>query len=757
MKRYLPVLQLVLVLLLHGAAQAQPTASGLVGYWRFNEGTGSTAADGSPSGYTASLLNSPGWSAAGREGSCLEMNDAQGRRAEVAALTWQPTNFTVSFWLHPYALSTWGQQIGSSIGWGGFYFHTTPGGEVYVGTNIATRMDQNLLKAGTVGTYRWQHFTFSYTYNDATGNGTGRFYKNGLLLASKAAMARPLAWQGFRMGAADAQGALHGRLDEVRVYNRALSDAEVKELAAWPGLPAGSTWNPAAATTEWNNAANWLEGYAPHAATEEVVINACTNCPRLSAPATVKALTMNGGGLDLNGYSLSCSGNAVFYRGTVGNGTASAMGSLTTNGPVTSFGNSLGGAVIGVPLTINSASVAFHYSEFKEAVGVTRTGLVYDESTGGNRFWKKLTIVNAGNGMALARRARDIYEGDVELSLTGSSTDCSFYLAYTPQNLFNGDIIFRSTIEKARLQWTGFFFEGSAPDCAILKEGKQIKAGTGGFSFGYLSLKGFTQQGPTPQALEMTGPTLFVMGPGTTFNGPVDFRSSNFSLDGVTFQQKTYLEKKGGWENSCKGNNVFNGPLHFRMNTRRWLSMATATRDVFNDELLVESTGYFDGYITFSANANDNLYNGDILVTHTGSDYLGASGIIFGGGSSKLAAGRKIRVAPTGFPFGYLTLQNFQQSGTTSQVLSLTDLSVLNISIGTQFNGSLNASAGRLFLYGGTFRQPVSFTKLGSGADNSKGSNVYYDKLILRNQGPANSAINLATEANDRMLPPPQQ
>ncbi len=53
----------------HMAAELSAIEPGLIGYWKFNEGTGTTAADDAGNGLTATLFNSPTWTAGGPIGS----------------------------------------------------------------------------------------------------------------------------------------------------------------------------------------------------------------------------------------------------------------------------------------------------------------------------------------------------------------------------------------------------------------------------------------------------------------------------------------------------------------------------------------------------------------------------------------------------------------------------------------------------------------------------------------------------------------
>lgn len=85
------------------AAGAAPT-SGLVGHWAFDEGTGTTAADGSGNGRKGTLEYGPTWAPSGacRIGGCLSFDgtDDYVRVANSAALR-ITGNITISAWIKP--------------------------------------------------------------------------------------------------------------------------------------------------------------------------------------------------------------------------------------------------------------------------------------------------------------------------------------------------------------------------------------------------------------------------------------------------------------------------------------------------------------------------------------------------------------------------------------------------------------------------------------------------------------------------------
>ncbi|MCA0234309.1 MAG: choice-of-anchor D domain-containing protein, partial [Bacteroidetes bacterium] len=136
-----------------------------------------------------------------------------------------PSQFTVEFWLKPESLSDYNQEI--SIGsasngqWNGFTFHSTATGSVYVGTDISSRMTPNEIPANTVVINTWQHF--AYVYN----NGTGKFYKNGVLIATKAHGPAP-SFDVLRI-ASGCCLPVHGALDELRIWNIARTCEQINQ------------------------------------------------------------------------------------------------------------------------------------------------------------------------------------------------------------------------------------------------------------------------------------------------------------------------------------------------------------------------------------------------------------------------------------------------------------------------------------------------------------------------------------------------
>ena len=141
-------------------------------------------------------------------------------------LLWQPTAFSVEWWMYPKTRTDNNQVIAAinNGGWGGFRFQTTSNGSVYVGTDTSTYFTPTDIPANTVLLNQWQNF--SYTFDGTYA----RFYKNGVLVSGpKRQNVSSIAWGGFRIGQENSTNTINGYVDEMRISNIARSQEEVAE------------------------------------------------------------------------------------------------------------------------------------------------------------------------------------------------------------------------------------------------------------------------------------------------------------------------------------------------------------------------------------------------------------------------------------------------------------------------------------------------------------------------------------------------
>lgn len=206
-------------------APPRPPASGLVGAWSFSEGTGTVATDSSPANHPATLVGSPTW-AAGKFGTALALDGLSGyARVDTPGLV--ANDFTFSAWVflgRNTAFQTIAELLTpASVGW---ELNLNGGGTIALWTNGAQRLVTTTTVPLNVWTYvtlrrtgaTWQVFLGGVaqpqTGTDAT---VFAFGACPLLLGVDADSGCTGALNGF----------LQGRLDEVRVYTRALTATEI--------------------------------------------------------------------------------------------------------------------------------------------------------------------------------------------------------------------------------------------------------------------------------------------------------------------------------------------------------------------------------------------------------------------------------------------------------------------------------------------------------------------------------------------------
>ncbi len=223
-----------------------PNNLGLVGYWSFNEGSGSIAHDFSGNGNTGTLVNSPTWTT-GKLGQALSFNGTSQYVNLGNSAPLQITGvITLSAWVNVSsfpAIDTGVEPYGNGyiIGKGydstyeGYYlriFHKSDGtyhlqsGSYGGGTNSNTDWT---FSTGTWKTGTWHHVVGLYDGSN------WKLYFDGVAVSSTAAAygALTTAKSAF-IGATDIAGTIRryftGTIDDVRVYNRALGAAEVQAL-----------------------------------------------------------------------------------------------------------------------------------------------------------------------------------------------------------------------------------------------------------------------------------------------------------------------------------------------------------------------------------------------------------------------------------------------------------------------------------------------------------------------------------------------
>ncbi len=420
------------------------------------------------------------------------------------------------------------------------------------------------------------------------------------------------------------------------------------------------------------------------------------------------------------GSSGVISGDIRLIRFTQVGSTAQTLAltgiAVLTLGPSSSFGGDV---------DFRAPQLFLNGTTFDGTAYLEKSGATNNASNGGNVFNGVATIVNSGSGYFYsAENSPDIFNNDLTLTNTGSNLIS--IARNTTGNEFHGNITFNSTLGSG-----GIYIASQAGASATMAAGGSLLTGGLGYSSGYLSLRRFTQLGAEPQTLLLTGTALLQLGPATTFNGNLDFRSPQFELNGTTFNGTTYLEKTGATGNDSNGGNIFNGITTIANSGSNYFRFAVSVLDQFNNDLTLLNTGA--GTIRMADNIPGTVFNGNIIVNSTFG-----GGIYFGeraGGGATLASGRTITVGGSGFTTGDLIIRRFTQLGTTPQTLLLSGNSRLILGTNVIFNGPVDFRAPQVFLQGGTYNNTAHIEKTGAADNTSTGGNTFNGITTIANSG----------------------
>jgi len=229
-----------------GMFWSQNLSSGLVGWWKLGEGSGSTAADSSGNGnsgsWSGTAAGSSGYYSSGYLGPWAGTFDGSTDYIQLPSATGIQSfsnGFSIALWAYPTAGSGTVMRtvLGnlSASGAGISLLETTTGywqGRCY-GCNNGSNV--TLTSSATATVNSWSFVAFTWGVNGSYGKGT--LYVNGVAVstystaASQLYVASSSAWRvGKGYGFTGSPDSFVGRVDDVRIYNRALSASEIAQM-----------------------------------------------------------------------------------------------------------------------------------------------------------------------------------------------------------------------------------------------------------------------------------------------------------------------------------------------------------------------------------------------------------------------------------------------------------------------------------------------------------------------------------------------
>jgi hypothetical protein len=215
------------------AAATTAADPSLVAWWALDEGAGATAADSSPNSLSGTLRGNPVWTSGKRRGALSF--DGQKDYVEIPKNPkfYLPGPLTVAAWVNVATLprSEWGMYL--------FSDYSSDGGRStfalrVMGTGAAQFLWQTENAEPAVATSSGRLTPGTWAHLAGVWDGTARMlYVNGVLDGTaKGPQARPDIGGNISIGRPGAYNGLYfsGRIDDVRMYNRALSTAEIRSL-----------------------------------------------------------------------------------------------------------------------------------------------------------------------------------------------------------------------------------------------------------------------------------------------------------------------------------------------------------------------------------------------------------------------------------------------------------------------------------------------------------------------------------------------
>jgi methionine-rich copper-binding protein CopC len=204
---------------------APTSTAGLVAAYNFDQGAGSSLTDVSGNGRTGTISNAT-WSGSGRYGGALSFNGINSvvNIANAASLQ-LTTGMTLEAWVSPASLGDWGAVIykprsALALSYGLYAtdgVNRPPSG--YVGIS---NVDVSAIGTSPLPLGAWNHLALTYD------NSSLKFYVNGVLVTSSPTTGPIMtSTNALTIGNDNISEAFQGLIDDVRIYNRALTSSEI--------------------------------------------------------------------------------------------------------------------------------------------------------------------------------------------------------------------------------------------------------------------------------------------------------------------------------------------------------------------------------------------------------------------------------------------------------------------------------------------------------------------------------------------------
>lgn len=231
------------------SSEAAVTYTQPVAYLKFDETSGTTAANASGNGWNGTLVNSPTW-VLGRSGNSVDLSGASSQYVTLpSGIVSSLSTCTIAFWANLDSISNWQRFFDFGTGTTKYMFltptYSSTGKIRFAITTSGSTAEQRIEGTAAFPATGWHHV--AVTLNGSTGT----LYVDGVQVGQNAAMTLTpsslgTTTQNYIGKSQYADPYLNGRMDDFRIYSRALSASEVASLMV--NSPAGLLLAPTGVT-----------------------------------------------------------------------------------------------------------------------------------------------------------------------------------------------------------------------------------------------------------------------------------------------------------------------------------------------------------------------------------------------------------------------------------------------------------------------------------------------------------------------------
>jgi hypothetical protein len=228
---------------------------------KFEETTGTTASDSTGHSFDGTLTNGPAWTISGKLGHAVSLDGSNDYIALPTGVVNGLTTATIAAWVNLTSVSSWMRIFDFGTGTTNYMFLApkSNSGLRFAIMTPSSGGEQQITWSSSLSTNTWAHVAV------VLNGGTGTLYVNGVQVAQNTAMtltpsslgATNLNYIGKSQFGSDPY--LPGRVDDFRIYSRALSGSEITTLASAtiPAAPVGliATAGDQKTSLKWNTSA----------------------------------------------------------------------------------------------------------------------------------------------------------------------------------------------------------------------------------------------------------------------------------------------------------------------------------------------------------------------------------------------------------------------------------------------------------------------------------------------------------------------